>query len=525
MPPLIKEFMGDAPGTQSAPPPPTNPMQGQGQGQKNDPPGSPAAPYNAGNGIFFLPYSNNALVSTLIMPRGGLIEILPVLSSDPYDNIDAGLYGSREFTYDTIMTGLTEGDIESFANQPSGECVVGPLGGLVKLCTLVNTLGRYRGSTREVALFRAGLSLNRLDELPHRLLNRAPALQEFFGTPDNMPAQNTIIVNEMSRRLFELLVSFRRFFSRQIFSGSPANNNGQARQVTGIDIHINAGNKYDAFSGAQCVAADSIVMNFNYDAVEGGGNRDIVEYLETAEYDNRINCERMGLGPVDGVLVMREGLWYELTGAMPVKQYQEVIAALQNQNNNNNVRMVLNATEAQRERNEWRNNLMLPINGKMFKVVIDDGIAESDSTNNANLAAGEFASDIYFVPLTVMGGMPSTFFEFYNHNNAQAQGILERVGQNVFTFVSDGGAFRWFVNFSNGCLQLTFDFAPWLKCKFPMAGWRITNVKYTPTLRPRDAHPDSSYFADGGNIATSSQPSVSQIYPSWSPTPGTPENI
>lgn len=494
--------------------------------QKNDPPGTPVGPYNAGdNGIFFMPYSNNGLVSTLIMPRGGLIDSLPVLATDPYDTLDSGVFGSREFNYDTIMTGLTEGAIETFANQPTGECAIGPLGGLVKLCTLINTLGRYRGSTREVALFRAGLAETRLDELAHRLLNTAPAFRELFGTPDNMPEQNSIIMSEMSRRLFELLTSWRRYFAREIWIGSPVNNNGEARQIVGLQTHINSGNKFDAFSGAQCIAADSIVMNFQFNAVEGGDARDIVEFLETAEYNNRINAERMGLGPVDGVIVMKESLFTQLTGALPIKQYQEVMAALQNQNLSDNSRLMINATDAQRERNDMRTNLQIPINGRMFRVIIDDGIPEDDSTTNANLAAGEFASDIYFVPFTVMGGMPATFFEFYNHNNAQAQGILQRVSGNQYTFVSDGGAFRWYVNFSNGCMQLTFDFSPWLKCKFPMVGWRISNVKYTPTLRPREAFPDSDYFADGGNISTTSQPTVSVVYPPWADPAGSAENI
>jgi len=509
MPPIIDQFMGDAQ------PPLQQQMQqsANNQAQKNDPSGAATGPYNSGNGIFFLPYSNNGLVSTLIMPRGGLVEALPVLSSDPYDNINSGLYGSRQWQFDTIMTGITEGDIENWANQPTTDCVAGPTGGLVKLCTMVNTISRYRGSIDPVSMYRAGLSLNRLDELPHRLLNTVPAFQALFGTPDTLPEQSAIIMSEMSRRLFTLLASFRRFFSRQIFSGSPANNNGEARQITGVDIHINAGNKFDAFSGAQCIAADSIVLDFNYDPVEGGGTRDIVEYLETAEYNNRINAERMGLTPIDGVLVMREGLFYQLSGAMPIKQYQEVLAALENQNQSTNTRIMINATDAQSQRDAMRNNFTLPLNGKMYRVILDDGITESDSTNNANLAAGEFASDIYFVPLTVMGGMPATFFEFYQHANAQAAGILERITGEVYTFVTDGGAFRWYIDFSKGCVELTFDFSPWLKCKFPMTGWRVSNVRYTPTLRPRDSHPDSPYFYDGGNISTSSQPSVGVIYP------------
>lgn len=493
------------------------------QQQKNDPTGTPQTPYNAGeNGIFYMPYSNNQIVSTLIMPRGGIIDVLPVLQTDPYDNMDTGnMFGSRTYDFNTIMTGLTEGDIEDFSNQPTDECAVGPTGGLVKLCTQVNTMGHYRGSIREVALFRAGMAYNRLDEMTHQLINNASALQQFFGVPDNMPEQNQIIANEMARRLFEVLVSFRRFFSRRVWIGTPNNNNGQARDILGLTTQIN-NDKVDAFSGARCEAADAGVYPFGYDMVDGTG-RDIVEYLERAEYLNRINLERQGLGPVEGVLVMREALWYEITSVMPVKQYQEVLAALASQPRNDGTRMVIDATSAQSDRDRFRNSMMLPLNGRMYRVVLDDGIPEQNSTNNANLGLGQFASDVYFIPLTVMGGMPATFFEYFNHDNQQAQGILQSVAPNVFTFTSDGGSFRWHINYQNGCLGMNFQFAPWLKVKFPMAGWRVTNVGYELTLdaRAKSPYPDSDYFVNGGNVATSGQPQRLTIYPQWNPNTAT----
>ena len=495
--------------------------------QKNDQgaTGTSTGPYNHGqDGIFYLPYSNNRLVSTLIMPRAGLIDVLPVLQRDPYEDIDTGnVFGSRLYDFDTVMTGITEGDLEDFSNQPSSDCVEGPTGGLVKLCTQVNTMGRYRMSTKPVSLFRAGQAYTRLDQLSHTLLNSAEALQQFFGMPSNLPAETTIIMNEMAQRLFTMLVSFRRLFSRQIWNGSPANNNGQARQILGLQTQLNNG-KVDAFSGASCPAADTSVYAFGYDMVDGSG-RDIVEYLEKAEYLMRIDTERMGIGPVDGVLVMREALWYEITSVMPVKQYQEVLAALASQPNSTGARMVIDATGAQSDRDRFRSSMMLPLNGRLYRVVLDDGIPEQNSTNNANLGAGQFASDIFFVPLTFMGGMPCTFFEYYNHENMQAQGILESVAPNVFTFTSDGGSFRWHISYTNGCLTLTADFSPWLKVKAPYAGFRVTNVGYEPSLnaRARSPYPDDPYFVNGGNVGTSGQPQRVTIYPDW--LNGSTENI
>lgn len=496
---------------------------GQMQGQKNDA-GAPATPYNHGDGgIFYMPYSNSQLVSTLIMPRGGILDRIPVLAVDPYDDLNSGsLFGGRNYVFDTVMTGLTEGDIESFSNQPTGECAEGPTGGLLKLCTYVNTMGHYKGAIRNVNLFRAGQAQNRLDEEAHRLLNSVPALRDFFGVPDSMPDSDAIIMNEMSRRLFELLASFRRFFSQQIWTGNPANNTGEARQIMGLDLHINTGTHVDAFSGAACAAADPIIENFNYNMVDSSAY-DIVEYLEIMDYNNQVNAERMGLSPFTGYLVMREALFRELTGVMPVKQYQEVLAALANQGQNDNSRIMIDATAAQADRDRFRNQFVLPLNGRLVPVVIDDGIEEENSTTTAGLAAGEFASDIYFVVETVLGGMPATFFQYFNHDNQQAQGILEQIAPNAFTFVSDGGAWRWHLNYLNGCVGMNFDFAPWLKAKFPMLNWRLTNVKYAPIRRSRSAYPADPYFVNGGNVATSAQDNLTRIYTPWSPS--TPVNI
>lgn len=486
-------------------------------GQKNDPPGSPVGPYGHGqDGIFYLPRSNNSIVSAIIGPRGGVLDVIPVLNEDPYEDNNLGnFFGAKEYTFDTIMTGVTEGNIEDFANQPTGECDPGPTGGMTKLCTIVNTLGNYKGRTKEVGLVRAGLAQDRLDAQARNLLNSAVALQGFFGTPDSMPEQNAIIMNEMARRLFELLFPFRRFFSQHIWEATPANNNGWARQFVGLNIHINSGTHVDAFSSAICTAADGVISDFGYNLVNGS-NPDIVERLEYMEHVSQTNVSRMGLGPVDGVIVMRETLFRALTGVFPVKQYQEVLASLQTINGADRSRIMIDATGAQAARNNFRTQLQIPLNGRMYRVVLDDGIPESHSGNDANLTgANQFASDIYFVPLTVVGGLPATFFDYYNHENMQAQGILSQVTPNTFTFTSDGGSFRWNLNYQNSCLDMNFQFMPRLKMKFPMAAWRLSNVAYEPDMRAHSPYPADDYFVNGG---VTTQESGYSFYAPWSPS-------
>lgn len=493
------------------------------QGQKNDPSGTPVAPYGHGaNGLFNIPGTNNRIFGAFVLPRGGILDRMPVYQSDPLENDEEGtLFGARSYDLDTLLTGITEGDAESIANQPTTECADGAEGGLMKLCTIVNTLSRYKFKTREASMYRTGLRQDRLDPMTLTLVNESQPLSSVFGTPSMTPSASNTVMNEMSKRMYESAVSARRLLSRRVWVGSPANNSGTFRDIVGMNIHINAGNKVDYRSSAVCTAANSTVLDFGYDLV-GGTGRDIVQYLEQAEYVTMENASRMGLSDVSGFIAMRQTLFREITGVYPVRQYQEVIASLNAMPNADGTRLVIDATGAQRERNSFRTGYMLPINGKMYEIVVDDGIDEENSTTNANLAAGQFASDIYFIPLTAAGGLPVSYFTFYNHANDNSEGLIRQVAPNVFTFTSDGGLFRWYCNFKDGCVYMNYELSAKLHMKTPMVAWRISNVAYEPAanLQTRSPYPDSDYFVNGG---ITEQPSRSTLYTPWSPT--TPTSI
>lgn len=501
-----------------------NPMLMKQVGQKNDPTGTPQGPYGHGdNGLFNIPGANNRIFGAFVLPRGGILDRLPVFQSDPLEPDEEGrLFGSRNYDLDVLLTGITEGAAEDIANQPTTECADGVEGGLMKVCTIVNTLSRYKFKTRQASMYRAGQRQDRTDPLTLSLVNESMPLATVFGVPSMTPSAANAVMNEMAKRMYESAVSARRLLSRRVWIGSPSNNSGTFRDITGMDLLINAGNKVDARSMAVCTAADSILLDFGYDLV-GGSGRSIVEYLEQAEYVTMENADRMGLGPVDGFIAMRQTLFREISGIWPVQQYQEVIASLNNMPNSTGTRIVLDGTGAQRDRDAFRTGYYLPINGKRYEIVVDDGIAEDDSTTNANLAAGQFASDIYFIPLTVMGGMPVTFYQYYNHDNDNSESLVRQIAPNTFTFTSDGGLFRWYVNFRNGCVYFNYEVSIWQKMKTPMVAWRVQNVAYQPAanLRTRSPYPqDTDYFVNGG---VTSQGGSESFYTPWSVS--TPVNI
>lgn len=487
------------------------------EGQKHTASGVPVGPNLHGvGGTFNIPETNDGIFSTVMLPMPGALGSIPVMQRDPMSPNIPAEWGGREAEFDSLLTGVTEGALDTFGNQPTAECDDYPVGGLMKVCTILNTAGRWGGSTREVNLEKAGRLKDRIDPTGLQLLNMGGPLAELFAVPTGVPSGAAVIANELSSRLWETMVSFVRMTGERVWIGNPANNSGERRDIVGLDIHINEANKFDAFQQALCTAADSVVLDFEYNLVEGAG-KDIVELLEEAEWQAvEWNGRRLGLWPISGIIYMRPETWRRVAEVWPVRQYWQAFNQIQNDTNG---RVVVNATDAQRDRQTLRDTHILPLNGRNYLVVEDDTMPFETPNETDSLQPGQYASDIVFVPMTVMGSMPVTMFNYFKQDNGNAETIA-RIAGNSMTFTSDNGLFRWYVNFDKGCMKLNFKWEPRLKCKTPMVGYRLTNVAVQPLLRQRDWDPQSPYFKDGG---VTNSPTDQQYYSSWNPT--TPGNI
>lgn len=476
------------------------------EGRKNDPPLSPAGPYLRGaGGLFNRRELDNPVVSTIMMPMTGVANAIPVLNGSRAYN---GMWGGDENGYDSIITGLTTGAADTFSNQPTTDCAVGPVGGKLKLGTIVNTFGHYKFSTEEVSIRRAGKVADRVDAINIQLMNQFPT--GLFATPTGTPSEANALNNELASRIFESLYSFQRMFAPRIFTGSPANNSGSRRDIVGLNIHINENNKVDALSSAVLTAANSDIKPFGFDQIRGNG-RNIMQYIEMCDKFIQWNAQRQGFGMVDGFIAMRPELWWEISEVIPVVAYQRLAALT---NNITNGRALFDARNMQDQRDSIRASHLIPVNGRALLVVEDDSIPELDVTTAAQLAAGQYASDIYFVPTRASAiNIPLTYWEYFDYGNNQANAIRQ-LTSNFMTFTTDGGMWNWSVDFARGCMQLTAEFEPRLRMRATQLAWRITNVGYQPLQHLRSYDPNSNYFADGGVNSGVTQ----QLYTSWSTT-------
>jgi hypothetical protein len=363
-------------------------------------------------------------------------------------------------------------------------------------------------STREVYDDRAGRVTDRTDAFAVQVANQFPRDLPLFATPSNMPSLQQAVNNELASRIFEMVVGFQRMFYPRVFTGSPTNNNDEARDIVGLDIHINSGNKRDAQYQTLCTAANSDVKSFGNAVV--GSATNIMRYIEMCDAFVTFKARRQGLGTPEYMIAMRPELWQEITEIIPIQKFERVLATI---NNITNQRAIVDARAAYDDRNAMRANLLIPVNGRMIRVVLDDTIAETSLGNIAGVPT--YKSTIYGIPMTAMG-MPVTFWEYFNHDNEQARTIQTYAGG--FRWTTDGGMFKWTADFSKGCLKLNATFTPRLRMRTPQIAYRIDNVAYQPLQHFTSYDPNSAYAVNGG-VTQGENP---LYYTEWSSTPTLP---
>jgi len=442
-------------------------------------PSTPNAVYGHGGkgGLFSTPGLSKALFSAMVLPNTGLASKLPVRES----NETNPLYG--------ILTGVTA----SSGSEPVGPCDDPPQAGLSKLCTHQFVFGRLSRSSRVYDIDRIGLTINRADMMDFNVFGNPLGNNPL--APTGMTDAAAIARNEVAKSMFEMGVAWSRDFARLTYTGTPTNNtasNGYM-EFYGLESLVNTGYR-DALTGIACPAADSIVFDFGSLDVASNGNA-IVKLISYTWRNLRFIAKRAGLDPVTWTITMPFGLFYALTEIWPIA-YQTTAASVIP----TGATLFVGSESQVTARDAMRGNLYdytgqyLMIDGQMVPVTIDDAITETQS-------GASFISDIYFVPLQVLGGIPVTYWESFNYDGANGPLEFARQfapGDSYYT--SDNGRFLWHKKPpTNFCVQVIAKMQPRLLLLTPYLAARITNVKYTPIEHERSWDPTNAYFVNGGS--------------------------
>lgn len=423
-------------------------------------------------GLYSMPGLSKPVFSAMLLPDTGLASRLPTRASRDQNPI----YG--------IFTGVTA----TTGSEPADACADPPTAGLSKLCMHTFVFSRFSRQTRAFDIDRSGLITNRGEFLDLELMNNPfDVSPQNPGVPTLPTSAADVLRSESAKAVFELGVSMARDSARELYTGNPANNSGARQYYYGLDILINTGYR-DAESGTACPAADSIVQSFNNGRIDLAPTS-IVTVITYMMRNLRYIAQRVGLDPATWALTMRFGAFYELSQVWPLAYYttgNTIQTAAQ---------PIVNDGRGLIEfRDDMRNNNYLMIDGQKVPVIIDEAITETSP------APGIFSSTIYFVPLTVLGGVPVTFFEHINYDGPMgALEMAQVMAPDGSYSTSDGGRFLWHRKPpANFCVQMVAKTQPRLMLLTPHIAARLTNVRYAPYLHERGSFTDDGYFANGG---------------------------
>ncbi len=442
---------------------------------------TPTAVYGHGPGGAFSSLGlSKPVFSSLILPYMGLGGMLPAVPSQDTNPI----WG--------IMTGVNA----ATGDNPTNVCDECKTAGKMKLCTHSLPFGRYCLDTPVYQVDRIGERRNRAEFTDLTLINQA------FGYPMKgmMPSPqggNNPLQNEFDKAMFEFAVSFGMLYATQIWAGSPANNTagGGYREFIGLDLQINTGH-VDAETGVACPGADSIIQSMANLPVNSNGGR-YVAWITNIMRRLKFLASRTGSLPTRWVIAMRWALFFELTDIWPCA-YMTYRCSVEDTAGIDPVPSVDSAAMTQL-RDQMRGDTSnmtgqyLLIDGEKVQVVIDDGIAET-------MNAGEsFNSSIYFIPISINGGVPVTYWNYFDFSGPNSAEEIGRMAPDGSYFIADGGRFLWHRKPpSNWCVEMSSLTKPRIMLETPYLAARMTNVRYTPLAHERDWNTSASYYADGG---------------------------
>jgi len=438
------------------------------------------------NGIFSNFGLDDTVINAGISPRG-ISGLLPAFGTEVTNPVYA------------FITGF-ESDGEAEVN---GVCDDAP-GGVIEVAHQTAQFGRVARGSQEMEVNELMQVLN--GKLTTNLRVQGSMLgqghQLLTGEANDGPA---FIQSVLQTQMVIVGVLFQRWLARQVFTGNPANNSlgGGYKEFPGLDMLISTG-KIDAFSGTAAPALDSDVKDFAYNPVDGA-SPDILQYISMMHYYLMHVGERTGLAPVDHVLIMRPQLFFELTAVWPCKYLTNRCANAAGTNV-----VVLNDETNTSYRDQMRNGSFLWVNGVKLPVITDDGIYEDNAATTDQLNPGQFASDIYFLPVRARS-MPVAYWEYLDYTRAMSETAAMQGRQ---WWATDGGRYLWTMQQLNYCFKLQGKIEPRLVLRTPHLAGRITNVRYSPLQHLRSWDEDSPYFKKGGDESYSTPP---DYYSEWNP--------
>lgn len=436
-------------------------------------------------GIFGVPGIQRDVFATRVKPRG-LMQILPALGS---------VWSQPLVAY---LTGFTD---DENVSEKDEVCDVPPSAGQMKSCLQGALFGRVERKTEPFEITQAWNPMNQGETLDLRIIND-PILESGLSVPSSIPMAATQALNRQVLSLWmNLGVALERKIGPLTYTGSPANNSagGGYQEFHGLETLVGTG-KIDVITQNVCASLDSDLRNFAYKRIDQYGANLVAVLTDMVRYIDDI-AVRTGLDPVQHAFVMRRNAFNELADIWPCA-YGTYRCTSDNVQDPAITQLVVDAGAQRAMAEDIRTGKYLLIDGMRIPVIIDDYIPEeSNLTTPGSIANGCFASDIYYLPLSVRGGLVSLFYEYYDFS--AANGVMQAImdGNMTGDYWTDGGRYMWTKQRTGWCMEWWAMIKPRLRLLTPHLAGRLQNVTYCPAKHYREDDPSSSYFFDGGSTS------------------------
>jgi hypothetical protein len=427
-------------------------------------------------GLFNTPGLEDPIISLHVQARG-LGQLLPAFPS----NSTHPFYG--------LLTGFSD-DVGS---EPVYPCDDAP-SGYIKSGTLTAKFGRVARGSQDIripdTLFQVNSGENMDLQLIGSILN-----DDARGVlyPEQI-TEDGLLDMVTKAEMVTMGVRFERKLAKLLWQGQGDGSNDTAGEgyveFPGIDSQVATGQVDAQNTGVPLPGADSTIWDFAYQDVSGGADlvgamEEVADYLENLAIDT-------GVDPVEWVIVMRPQAWRAVSSMWPIQYNTQpdytTITGTEH-------RVILDARENVRDRDAMRQGLYLDLNGKRYNVVLDTGIVEENNGSGVGLLPDEFASSIYFLPLSIVGNMPVLYWEYLDHRLGVPQSNLV---PGMATWFTDQGRFLWSWKTLYTCFKLRAEIDTRVVLRTPHLAAKIQDIKYSRRLPLRDPDPASAYWVDGG---------------------------
>ena len=453
------------------------------QALQKAPTGTPVGPNVHGpNSMFGVPGLERDIISSRMATKG-LASAIPAMG------------GVTEYPLYPYITGYTA----PTGSQPEAECADGPIAGNAKTCLQTAQFGTYKFRTRELNISRLGGLVNAGESTDLRFVND-PMVEMMGAFVPNVSRDGVLAYGrEVMTRFYDVGVAFQDLLMQQLYVGT-----GTTNEFPGLDLLI-VENHYDAKTGQLCAALASDVRDFgDVNITSAAGAAAIVAELVSMVRIARHNADRMGFNPVQFAFAMKAQAFNEISDVWPCS-YMTRRCEL----NSERSTIFVDAESQLNMRSQMRQGSYLLVDDVAVPVIQDDAIAETD------LGELVFSSDIYLLPMTIRGGRPALYWEYFDYSKGTVPAI--RDGRSETDFWTDGGHYLWHKQPPlNGCMIWQAETRIRVRLETPQLAGRLQNVAYSVSRHFRDTIPGQQYYLNGGN---SSGYSPDTLYNEWSNIP------